>query len=187
MKILWLLFFFVCMNGCTLRERERALDQRSAQLDQKEQELLLKERSLQLKEEELKKRDSLSIQNKDDSTGVYDPQLTGSWAVKMLCTEATCPGSAVGDIKNETWQISYQDRNILVRAMAGNQLVRVYSGLFNGTILELEEDHQKMPASVPIRISVRLTKSDSLSMEGQREILRENNCRIVYSVNLVKQ
>jgi hypothetical protein len=186
-KLVIITSFLIFLNSCSLREREEALDKRSVELDQKEQELLLKERSLQLKEEELKKRDSLSGSIALDSTGMYDPHLVGLWAVKMVCTEATCPGSAVGDTKNETWQVSFQNKNILVRAQAGSQLVRVYSGRLNGNFIELEEDHQTNPTTAASKISVRLTKTDSVTLEGHREINRDGNCKIVYSVNMSKQ
>ena len=186
-KLVIISSIIVFFTSCSLREREQALDKRASELDQKEQELLLKERSLQLKEEELKKRDSLSGSTALDSTAVIDLHLAGEWAVKMVCTEATCPGSAVGDTKNETWQVSYQGKNILVRAMAGSQLVRVYTGFYNGNFIELEEDHQNQEASAVSKFNVRLTKTDSLTLVGNREIIRDANCRIVYSVNMTKQ
>lgn len=180
-----LLLFF---SGCNLREREKALDERAALLDQKEQELVLKERSLQLREEELMKRfqnaDSINVK---DSSGVILPSLPGTWAVKMVCTEATCPGSAVGDIKNESWQISYQQNNILVRAMAGQQLVRIYSGKYNGNEIELSETREGEPAASSAKMTVRLRIVDAMTLEGHREIIRDANCKTVYSVNMTKQ
>lgn len=186
-KLVIISSILIFLTSCSLREREQALDKRSSELDQKEQELLLKEKSLQLKEEALKKRDSLSGSTAEDSSGVVDPHLPGNWAVKMVCTEASCPGSAVGDTKNETWQVSYQGKNILVRAMTGKQLVRVYSGFYNGSFIELEEDHQDQDAPSASKFNVRLTKTDSLTLEGHREIIRDGNCKIVYSVNMTKQ
>jgi superfamily I DNA and/or RNA helicase len=173
--------------GCNLREREKSLDQRSQSLDQREQELLLKERSLQLKEEELLKRelpaDSVQL---TDTTAVYDASLIGAWAVKMVCTEATCPGSAVGDTKNETWNLSYQNNTLLVRAMTGNQLVRVYSGIYNGSLIELSEDRDMTATAPASKMTVRLRVLNNNTLEGQREIIREGNCKILYSVNMTR-
>ena len=185
-NLVFIFSVFIFFNSCNLREREQALDKRSSELDQKEQELLLKEKSLQLKEEELKKKDSLSGSSTMDSTGVYDPGFLGSWSVKMVCTEATCPGSAVGDTKNETWHFSYQDKNILVRAMVGDRLVRVYSGIYNGNIMELEADRESKEVAAATKMNVRLRKADSLTLEGHREIIGVGNCKIVYSVNMTK-
>jgi hypothetical protein len=179
-----MLFLF---TGCNLREKEKSLDERSQALDQREQELLLKERSLQLKEEELLRRelpvDSLP---QVDTTAVYDASLIGAWAVKMVCTETTCPGSAVGDTKNETWNLSYQNNTLLVRAMAGNQLVRIYSGIFNGSMIELSEDRDVTATAPASKMTVRLRVVNNTTLEGQREIIREGNCKILYSVNMTR-
>jgi hypothetical protein len=186
--ILFALTILAFFSGCNIREREQQLDERAALLDQKEQELLLKEKSLVLREQVL-----ISKENKKDSTilsdtaAVFEPALQGSWSVNMLCTEATCPGSAVGDTKNEVWQFSFQDKTILVRAMSGEQLVRVYSGIYNGNVIDLAENTAKPNQQLLSKISVRLRITDSISLEGHREILREGNCRIVYHVNMTKQ
>jgi hypothetical protein len=105
------LFLFLVMSftasGCGMRERELKLDQKMSEINQKEQELLLKEKSLQLKEEELAKKEELldsSSRSPVDTFLVQHPQLPGKWNVTMRCTETTCPGSAVGDTKNEQWK-----------------------------------------------------------------------------------
>jgi len=43
----------------------------------------------------------------------------------MRCTETNCSGSAVGDTKNEQWEIGYQNGGIVAQAFSGNKLVRV--------------------------------------------------------------
>ena len=58
----------------------------------------------------------------------------------MTCIETTCPGSAVGDTKTETWDINYENNLIIAKAMANNKLVRVYTGSYDGTNLTLSED-----------------------------------------------
>ena len=176
------------LQGCDLRERETALEQREASLNEREQQLLLKEKSLQLKEEELLKRqqqmDSTAI---TDTTAQYNAALTGTWAVQMTCTETTCDGSAVGDTKTETWELSYQDRNVIAKASVNNELVRVYSGTYTGTTLELVETMQgsTQPA---VKIVARLQLVNDNELTGQRVIERTSeNCRIVYAMTMNKK
>lgn len=189
MRTIFILFFiiFFC-GGCNLREREQALEQRSAQLDQKEQELLLKEKTLQLKEEELlKKEQQFDSTRLVDTTAIYNPQIPGNYTVKMVCTETNCPGSAVGDTKNETWQLSYQNTTIIARAMTGDKLVRTYTGTYNGNVIELSEDRQNTTVPSSSRMIVRLRIIDQDNMEGQREITQEGNCKIIYSVQMTRE
>jgi hypothetical protein len=186
--ILIIALAFYSLTGCDLREREEALESREATLNEREQELLLKEKSLQLKEEELTKRqqqmDSTVVA---DTTSKYNPALAGTWTVQMTCTETTCTGSAVGDSKTETWEISYQNRNVIAKAKVNDELVRVYSGTFNGTTLELAEAFEGAQQPV-VKIIVRLQMTSDTQMEGQREIDRTaENCRIVYSMNMQKK
>ena len=176
------------LQGCDLRQREEALNQKEALLNQREQELLLKEKTIQLKEEELVKReeriDSTRLQ---DSTAVYNAALPGTWEVKMTCTATSCPGSAVGDTKNETWDISYQNNNIIARAMVSNELVRTYSGFFTGNTLELIETRENEPNQPATRMVVRLRLAKENVMEGQREIERIGECKIIYDVVMNKK
>ena len=129
MKIALLFLFFAFMTtGCGLREREQELEKKLAYVNQKEQELLLKEKSLQLKEVELAQKEKLldsSSKKPTDSFIALHPQLPGKWDVTMRCTETNCSGSAVGDTKNEQWEIGYQNGGIVAQAFSGNKLVRV--------------------------------------------------------------
>jgi hypothetical protein len=183
---LFLLSFFL-LQGCDMRKREETIQAKEAQLNQKEQELLLREKTLQLKEDELAKKqqqiDSTAI---SDTTAQINTKLVGSWEVKMTCTETSCSGSAVGDTKNEVWDISYQDKSVLAKAKVNNELVRVYSGTYNGNILELAEAHNGTTQQSPTKIIVRLRLVNDLQMEGNREIERIGDCKIIYSVLMGK-
>lgn len=186
--ILVILFFTSILQSCDLREREEALNQKEAQLNQREQELLLKEKTLQLKDEELVKREQrLDSTKLQDSTAVYNASLPGTWDVKMIATETSCPGSAVGDTKNETWEIAYQENNVIAKAMVSNELVRVYSGFFTGNTLELIETRENAPNQPATRMVVRLRLSKENVMEGQREIERIGECKIIYDVVMNKK
>ena len=187
----WVFLFFILLMitsiACNSRKRENQLQQREAALNQKEQELILKERTLELKEEELLKIEQHldSTSNKDSGTMV-NPNLPGPWSVKMTCTETTCAGSAVGDTKSETWQFAYESNSIIAKAMANNQLVRVYTGTYTNNIIELRSDESNTSLPAPAKMIVRLRVIDDTHVEGQREITRAD-CKVIYSLQLEKE
>ena len=186
------LFFCGFLQGCDFDQRERALQQKADELQQREQALLLREATVRLKEEELAERTrTMDSTARDsiarDSAFVYNPSLIGNWAVRMTCTETTCSGSAVGDTKTEHWDLQYQDNHIIAKAMAGKNLVRVYSGMFTGNTLELEEARGAATDQPATRMVVRLQMVTNRTMEGQREIVREGDCKIIYAVQMEKQ
>jgi len=190
----FLLLSFLFCSGCDLRKREDELQKKETAINQKEQELLLKEKTLQLKETELMQRELKldSVKNTDtvqkaDSTHLYNPLLIGTWSVKMTCTETTCEGSAVGDTKTEQWNISYQGNTIIAKAMANDKLVRVYTGFFTGNTVELVEDRKIIPLQPATKMAVRLQVINEKSMDGQREIARDNECKVVYAIQARKQ
>jgi hypothetical protein len=173
--------------ACKNREKEKQLEQKRSELNEREQQLLLKERTLQLREEELndkmKKQDSLP----SPDSSINNPDLVGTWSVKMTCIETSCPGSAVGDTKNEEWEISYQGNHVVAKATARDKFIRVYSGKFTGNTLELIEHRESSNLVYDTRMVVRLRMRNNKSIEGQREIIREDECKIVYALQLDKQ
>lgn len=190
MKWLTLSLFVILFLGlgCNLSQKEEELQKKEAALNQKDQELLLKEKTLQIKEQEL-----LEQEKKRDSTRYADTILdhlafTGTWSVKMTCTETTCTGSAVGDTKVEQWAFSKEMNTIIVQATAANKLVRTYTGKFTGnnTIL-LTDARQNTDTLSSTRMEVRLQLTNETTMEGQREINRDNTCKVIYALQLEKQ
>ena len=185
--ILFLLTAFL-LTSCGIRGREEALEQREKEINQKEQSLLLLQKQLQLKEEDLLRRQKILDSTQQlalQDSSIINPKLVGKWAVTMRCTATTCDGSAVGDVKNEQWDISYQDKNIIVKAMADGKLVRTYTGAFreNKVLLNAQQE----PNAVPVTMTIQLQFRSDTEMEGEREITRANNCRIVYALSMSKQ
>ena len=183
--------FLFMLTGCSLREREKELEEKINFINQKEQELLLKEKSLQLKEEELANKEkvldsTLTSQVKDSAT-ILNPDLVGTWIVKMNCTETTCSGSAVGDVKTEQWIISYQDNAIIAKAMAGDNLVRIYTGSSSGNTLQLTARLEDSSSQKLTTMTVRIAATHKNEMEGQREIIRADDCKIVYALELKRK
>jgi hypothetical protein len=193
--IIFLLFTTTLFSACGIKEREQALQKKETELAQREQEILLQQRELELKEEELLKKERIIDSTRSDSTisdstmirDSVNSAMLGVWAVKMTCTETTCPGSAVGDVKNEHWEITIENNQIVARALAGENLVRVYSGVSSGNSIELTEHKDSVVSEAAIRMTVRLRMTSDKAMEGQREIIREGDCKIVYALQLEKK
>lgn len=188
MKWIILITLIVAGSGCNLRQREIELDKKMNELNQREQQLDLKEQSLQIKEEQLNERKLLidsTHKIAKDSLFLQHQQLPGTWFVEMQCIETNCPGSAVGDTKNEQWELKFQDNLIVIKAFSNGRMVRIYSGNFAGNTLRLAV--QQDTATTSAKILVRLQQSKEKEMTGEREIIQENGCRILYSLRLKKQ
>jgi hypothetical protein len=192
-KLFLFLIALSLLAGCDIRQREEALQNKETELSRREQELAMKERTLSLKEDELVKREQkldsvLALDSTlSDSAIVYDSTMIGPWSVKMTCTETTCPGSAVGDTKSETWDFYYINDRLFAKAMEGTEIVRLYAGAHAKDGITLSVDVPSTPSRPATKISVRLVVTNANTMEGQREIARDNDCKIIYALQLSKQ
>jgi len=192
MKGIYLLSFFcfIIFSGCSLRERETQLDRKLAEVNEREQQLALRQQTLEAKEQQLNERekilDSTTKKIAGDSLILVHPNLPGTWNVKMQCIQTNCQGSAVGDTKNEQWDIRFQDNNIIAGAISNNKLVRVYSGTYSNNTIKLtsQEDSVDSPDT---KMTVTLQINNEKDITGQREIIQPGGCRILYSLDLKKQ
>lgn len=185
-----LLSGIMLFSSCGIQEQKEKLAQKEQALRQKEQELTLKEQELNRREQALnerqKKMDSVLIMP-DTLTAKY-PNLIGNWTVKMVCTDATCPGSALGDTKVEQWSLGFSNNQVVIKALNNKkQLTRVYTGYVapDGSLsltAQIAEPDTSEPLSAQINISLNPVKDGIMS--GQREILHPDNCHIVYSLSL---
>jgi hypothetical protein len=183
-----LLIMVLATSGCDYRKRESDLQKKEAALYQKEQELLLREKALMMRENDLlTKEQHLDSASKADSTHLINQKVVGSWSVKMTCTETTCTGSAIGDTKTEQWNISYQANNLIAKAMDNGKLIRVYTGFYTGNTVELIDDRQSTVSQPAAKMVVRLHMVNEITMEGQREITRDNDCKVIYALHMEKQ
>jgi hypothetical protein len=181
----FLLILTILAPACGLRQKEEQLNKKEAALNQKEQELLLKEKTLEIKEQELLVREQkIDSTAQTDTTMLYNPAIIGIWDVKMTCTQTTCAGSAVGDTRTEQWNVSYESNSVIVKAMADDKLIRTYIGAPNQNTIELKD--QQTTDSSSTKMTVRLRLINATTMDGEREIIRENNCKVVYSLQLNK-
>ena len=188
MKWILLLSGVLFISGCGLRQREIALNQKMNELKQREQELALKEQSLALKEKQLndqKKTIDSTTSLVNDSLYREHQKIPGAWNVDMQCIETNCPGSAVGDVKSEEWDFKFENNIVIIRAKSRDQLVRTYTGSYQGNVLKLEV--QQDSAETNAKIVVRLQKTNEKEMQGEREITQASGCHILYSLRLKKQ
>jgi hypothetical protein len=185
MKLTGFSLILLLMSGCGLRQKEEQLLKKEVALNQREQELLLKEKTLKIKEQELLlKEKKIDSTGQTDTTMLFNPAIIGMWNVTMICTETTCAGSAVGDTRTEQWNISYESNAAIIKAMADDKLVRTYIGAPNRNTIELKD--QQTTDSSSTKMTVRLRLINATTMDGEREIIRENNCKVVYSLQLKK-
>lgn len=189
-----ILFFtlisFFTASSCNFNERKKQLDEREHNLSKKEQELLLKEQDLQIREHEILLKEKLIDSTKLDSTFIYNEAIVGIWSVKMECKETTCSGFAIGDIKTETWDIHYQDKLVIAKVMINNansKISRIYTGYYTGEVLQLTNESYESDPNKTTLMTVRLKPTEQNQMEGQREINRQENCKVLFSLKLSKQ
>lgn len=177
--LLFVLIFL--LQGCGPNEREERLKKRELASAQKEQQLLEWEQKLKLKEQELDHtQQSLDSAKKEiDSADAYNPAIVGKWMVKMICTETTCDGSALGDTKTELWDINYKGNQVVVNAYSGKVLVRVYEGGYSNNVLKITDEK----VNADVSITALLNFVNEKRIEGKREIV-QTGCKIVYALTV---
>ncbi|WP_276131917.1 hypothetical protein [Polluticoccus soli] len=173
-------FLAIFLHSCGFKEREQTIARKEQEIEVVQSKLLLKEQQLAEKEKALLARELSrdSTYKIADSSNQYEPRIVGRWLVKMNCTETTCEGSAIGDIKVEHWDIEYGEANsVTVKAYADKTLARIYNGNYNsGDGLRLAHENS---------INVSLSFTEKGNMEGTREINRPD-CKIVYALSAEK-
>ncbi len=189
MKWIFLLSGIIIFSSCNLRQREVELNKKLNELSLREQELALKEQKLSIKEQKLSEQqkilDSTTNKVNDSLLREHKKNIQGSWRVDMKCSETNCPGSAVGDVKTELWNIKFEENEVIVNARSNRHLVKIYSGYFVGNLLKLSADLDS--AEVNAIINVRLEKTANNEMEGEREVTQANGCQILYTLRLKKE
>jgi hypothetical protein len=181
LKTTCLLLFAMIILGCG--QEEKNLKNRSAQLDSLQDSLTAKQHELHLKEVELMKREQvLDSSSVMDTASVFNQDLAGKWQVRMTCVETTCEGSAIGDVRNEQWNISFKNDVVIIQAVSNGKVHRLYTGLYNGRELQLVSNSSEVETT----IKVTLNPKTANKMAGKREIRQAGNCVIIYSLDLDK-
>ncbi len=175
-----LLGMISCKDDSDLKSREKILLKKEQYLNERDVRLTIRENELIRREKFL---DSMRLYL--DTFGVYNERITGTWNVQMKCIETDCPGSAIGDVKKEKWEIGYEVDKVIVRSYTSNNLSRVYMGIYKYNTLEARAVLDSANTT-EIVFSIRPTEKEG-SMEGTREIKQSDGCTIVYALSLQKQ
>lgn len=193
------LVIIACCSGCDEKKQRDKPGLTASGLEKKEQDILTREKLIDQREQEVARReqildsaanrlqDSLANQHLNDSLMRSKAQLPGMYNVTMNCTQTNCTGYAVGDTKNEQWNIAFEGALVIIRAMSNNILVRTYQGAFKEGGIELEALTDNSTVSSPGKIVVRLQESKDKRLDGVREITRKDDCRVIYNLELKKQ
>lgn len=184
---------FICLSGCGIRSEKERLQLKEQQLNEKEKQLSYKEQELNILEASLNEKQKAidSVMSLPDTLSANYAKLTGSWQVKMVCTEAGCPGYAIGDTKVEQWILGFSNNKVIVQALNNKkQLLRVYSGYItaDASISLMEQINTNDSAANPAtRTSAILKPSKDGIMNGERTLIHSDNCKVLYSLDLRKQ
>lgn len=180
-----LLLSIIFTSSCGFEERKKALDEREAALQDREQILLLKEKQLTQLEDSIKlnlaKQDSATLALKNLGLPLPD-SLQGIWNISMFCTQTSCSGFAVGDIRKESWTFSGGDSTgVYVKAMQGDKLIRIYSGIYDGSGFILSTPSNT--DSVSTVMNVKLVVDNNNKLSGSRVINQADGCSTTFRLD----
>lgn len=188
-----LILFLLVMAGCKDQAHEQQLQKREAEIARREQELALRENALTLREQRLLPKEQTlptdTVQQVQPADTALLRSLPGTWATRMSCIETDCPGSAIGDSKNEQWEFVLEQNTVRATASANKKIIRVYVGTLEGSELKMTAQHipnETLPDAI---FTVLLQAAGERRLEGRREISKPapDNCRIVYALELTKE
>ena len=83
--------------------------------------------------------------------------------------------------------MAYEQNVVVIRAMSDAKLIRIYKGNYFGGSIELEAQSDSLTTSPAGKIIVRLQETKDHELYGLREITRQDDCRIIYNLDLKKQ
>lgn len=185
LPILMLVFIGLHLSSCNYESQRKELEQREAALYEREQKLLIRENLMLQFEDSLKllllKSDSLVSNVANASLPVPD-SLQGLWHVAMVCTQTNCSGFAVGDTRKENWTFENNDSSgVLVRALQGEKLIRVYTGIYDGNGFVLSTPYNAENTSTTMNVYLTLDNNNKLS--GSRTINQADGCTTTFKLD----
>jgi hypothetical protein len=192
-KLVFLSISLLFLTGCRDQRREKQLQQREAALTRREQEVSQRETALALREQSLALKQAAPPQDTIPPAAPADTallrSLPGTWATHMSCIETDCPGSAIGDSKNEQWEFAVEQNTVRATASFNNKVIRAYSGTLEGSELKMTARHIPNETLPDASFTVLLQGAGERRLEGRREISKPtpDNCRIVYALELTKE
>jgi hypothetical protein len=155
---------------------------RDSLLKLREQQVAVREQALDVRERELNAREhTLDSVQRANAPGVIDSSLLGDWEARMTCTQTSCAGSAIGDIRSERWTIGYEGDSLYIAAHQKKLLSRVYYGRFDGATIAAHW----VGDSADVRMDVILSRIGEAALRGTRTIDHfQAGCQIIFAVEL---
>jgi hypothetical protein len=186
LALLILIFIGLHLSSCNYEQQRKELEQREADLFEREQKLLIRENLLTQVEDSLKlilsKSDSLASRLASASLPVPD-SLQGMWNVAMMCTQTSCSGFAVGDTRKENWSFENNDSTgVLVRALQGEKLIRVYTGIYDGSGFILSTPYNSEASTTVMNVYLTLD-INSNKLTGSRTINQADGCTTTFKLD----
>jgi hypothetical protein len=111
------------------------------------------------------------------------PDIIGTWLVTMVNEKSTCSDIAENDTRTETWTINLKGGKYVVTiSNQSNNGNKKYTGTLQGTSLQLSDEHiGLLSGSTTITVTAEVTPPGDY-FSGEREVLRSDPCRLVYSI-----
>jgi hypothetical protein len=182
-KFIAISMFLVAMlfSACRSNENEQQLILREQALLEKEKQFAGKEAEYQIL---LKMRDSILSSIKDTPALFMLPEtIVGQWSSKVVCTESGCPDYVIGDQRTDIWEFINDSTQIIVKNINNNNLIRVYSGTYDGTHINLSFKTDSS-ATKHVEMQVLLNDIKDNKIRGVRSVVVDNKCTAKFSVDL---
>lgn len=171
--LLFSFFLISCNEDYKLKKEE--LRKKEISLNKREKAFAEKEAEYQSL---IKMRDSLIAEKDTTTTDKLSENITGKWNVKMICTASSCAGYAIGDQKNEMWEISGTSNNINAKVFDKGTYLRNYSGRISND--EIILDHETKDGII---MKITITGINSGKIKGSRDITGKNDCKAMYDLD----
>ncbi len=110
--------------------------------------------------------------------------IIGKWNVTLKCTETSCDWVKVDDMKPETWLISKEGDLIKINVLDNKETASSYDGIFRGGSMRFQGTQFDGLRTGKSTIIASIEKDDVI--EGTREVLVDEPCKIVYTVTAKK-
>lgn len=163
-------------------------EEKQNELRAREQALLEREKSFALKEADyqqlLKMRDSLlTVRDTLELLVSLPDSIAGRWNSRIICTASNCPEHVIGDQRTDQWELLEDNNQVIAKVINNNNLVRVYTGTFDGSQLKLDFKTDST-ADKQIEMHVLMNDIKESRIRGTRDIIAGDNCKARFSIEL---
>jgi fructose-1-phosphate kinase PfkB-like protein len=162
-------------------------EEKKNELLQREQTLFEKEKAFALKEADyqqlVKMRDSLlTVRDTVVAMVSLPDSIAGKWSSRIICIASSCPDHVIGDQRTDLWEFIADNNQVVAKIINNNNLVRVYTGTFDGAQLKLDFKTDSTAAK-QIEMHVLMNDIKEGKIRGTRDLIADD-CRARFSVEL---